>query len=155
MTAPPCDVDVEAGPIHISVAGTPTPQGSKKGFANPKTGRVIVKDDNPAALSTWRQDVLEATQRTMRNRPGFGRLIPVRMRVTFLVRRPPSIPKRRTLPATRPDLDKLIRSTCDALKTAGAYADDAQIVRISAEKRYAADGRPTGALITLSEYGPP
>jgi len=152
---PPCATDPAAGPIHISVAGTPAPQGSKKGFVNPKTGQVMIVDDNPATLSTWRQDVVEATRRTMGDRPGFGRLIPVRIRVTFLLRRPPSLPKRRTMPVTRPDLGKLMRATEDALKTAGAYADDGQIVRSSLEKRYAADGRPTGALITISEYGPP
>ena len=47
-----------------------------------------------------------------------------------------------------PDLDKLLRSTFDAITTAGVWRDDAQVVVVSASKSYA-DTFPPGALITL------
>ena len=49
----------------------------------------------------------------------------------------------------RPDLDKLLRSTCDGL-TGAAYVDDSQVTHISSEKRRAEPGEQTGAHITLS-----
>ena len=49
----------------------------------------------------------------------------------------------------RPDLDKLLRSTCDGL-TGAAYVDDSQATHISSEKRRAEPGEQTGAQITLS-----
>lgn len=51
----------------------------------------------------------------------------------------------------KPDLDKLIRSTLDAITMSGAVTDDAQIVVINAVKLYADPGKPIGALIKLEE----
>ena len=62
---------------------------------------------------------------------------PLNVEIYFYLQRPVSHPKRRrTTPDKKPDLDKLIRSTCDALTSAGALKDDARIVRITAQKRY-------------------
>lgn len=49
----------------------------------------------------------------------------------------------------RPDLDKLLRSTLDALGEAGCWIDDAQVAHITAMKMYA-DGRQPGAYITVA-----
>jgi len=51
-------------------------------------------------------------------------------------------------PAGRPDLDKLLRSTFDAIGESGCWGDDAQAVSIVAGKFYA-DGRPPGAVIDV------
>jgi Holliday junction resolvase RusA-like endonuclease len=61
----------------------------------------------------------------------------------FTVRKPASAPKRRvTWPTTRDsgDIDKLLRSTFDALTTAGAIADDSRIVEITARKVFPGEG---------------
>ena len=55
--------------------------------------------------------------------------------VKFRLQRPASV--RRQYPSVMPDLDKLIRSTGDALKTAGVYTDDSRVVGITAVKVYA------------------
>ena len=48
----------------------------------------------------------------------------------------------------RPDLDKLTRSTLDALTSAGMYDDDARVVHLDVWKMYA-DPAPVGAVITV------
>lgn len=53
------------------------------------------------------------------------------------------------LPGVKPDLDKLLRSTYDALTTAGAYTDDATVTDGSQRKRYADTTNPPGAHITI------
>ena len=53
--------------------------------------------------------------------------------------------------STKPDLDKLIRSTNDALVQGGLIADDSRIVGMMAEKRYAVVGASTGAKIVVRD----
>jgi Holliday junction resolvase RusA-like endonuclease len=50
---------------------------------------------------------------------------------------------------SKPDLDKLLRSTCDSLVTAGLLTDDSRIVRAVAEK-VEIDGSWTGAEIMVT-----
>jgi crossover junction endodeoxyribonuclease RusA len=52
-------------------------------------------------------------------------------------------------PDRYPDLDKLCRSTLDALRMGGAYRDDAQVVKLYAHKVYADQGEEPGALIRV------
>jgi Holliday junction resolvase RusA-like endonuclease len=91
-------------------------------------------------VKPWRADVRHEAQRAMDDQhwstweDGDQ---PLSIDVTFWMPRPKSHPKtRRTLPDRMPDLDKLLRSTFDALKSAGVCADDARFVRILATKRY-------------------
>lgn len=51
----------------------------------------------------------------------------------FCMPKPSSV--KRSIPSTRPDLDKLIRAVLDAL-TGIAYVDDGQVVEITASKIY-------------------
>ena len=78
------------------------------------------------------------------------------LRVTFYLQRPKSHSGARgikasapALPDKVPDLDKLLRSTCDGLTQAALIVDDALIVRIKARKVYADNEQP-GALIYLT-----
>ena len=50
-------------------------------------------------------------------------------------------PKKVLYPATKPDLDKLVRSVGDALKGL-AYEEDSRIVDIDARKRFAIESAP-------------
>jgi crossover junction endodeoxyribonuclease RusA len=53
--------------------------------------------------------------------------------MVFTLPKPRSVPKRRrTWPDRRPDLDKLQRSTLDALVSAGTIEDDGRLVAIRA-----------------------
>lgn len=120
------------------VPGIPAPGGSKKGFVNPKTGRVVIVDD-AKRNKDWRSMVgLIASQHFARPLEG-----PVRVVVTFYMPRPQGHFGKRGLrpgapafPTTRPDASKLWRSTEDALKGI-AWLDDAQVVTQTILKRYA------------------
>lgn len=130
------------------VPGIPAPGGSKKGFVNPKTGRVVIVDD--AKRNTdWRSMVgLVASQHFAKPLEG-----PVRVVVTFYMPRPQGHFGKRGLrpgapahPITRPDCSKVWRSTEDALKGI-AWFDDAQVVTQMIRKSYAVE-RP-GAQIEI------
>lgn len=41
----------------FTVRGIPTPQGSKKGFNHPKTGKVFMVESTGQKLKSWRKDV--------------------------------------------------------------------------------------------------
>ncbi len=111
--------------ISFKVYVNPVPQGSMKAFFI--GGHARVTSDNKK-LKPYRQEVAGAAMVEGRNAGFFaGKHVPVIVSYSFYVERPPSIPKKRTRLVVKPDLDKLIRSTTDAL-TGILYADDAQIV---------------------------
>lgn len=117
----------------ITVYGTPAPQGSKsfKGFN--KAGRAILAESS-AKVKPWREDVVAAVERYLNPlRPTWQPLDCAQIvRMIFTVTKPASAPKtRRTAPDRMPDLDKLARSTGDALKTARLIKDDSLIVEFS------------------------
>ena len=51
----------------------------------------------------------------------------------------------------KPDLDKLIRATLDGLADGGLIVHDQRVAQVTAAKRYAISGEPTGATITITE----
>jgi crossover junction endodeoxyribonuclease RusA len=71
---------------------------------------------------------------------------PVYLNLHFKLPRPKTAT--RPVPSVKPDLDKLIRSTCDALTKSGIYTDDALVVGITALKSYA-DLSETGCYIEI------
>lgn len=145
--------------LTIDVLGTPAPQGSKRGFYNQKLNRVqMVESSNK--VKPWRQDVKTAATAAIGHNGTWEPLEgAVTIAVTFYLVRPAghrgtgrnagtiraSAP---AYPATKPDLDKVLRSTFDALGEAGVWRDDSQVVGVYALKHYA-DDRPPGALITV------
>ncbi|MGO2111720.1 MAG: RusA family crossover junction endodeoxyribonuclease [Pseudoclavibacter sp.] len=143
--------------LRFFVAGTPAPQGSKR-----HVGNGVLVESSPA-VKPWREDVRNAAEHaaTVGGWNAEDGDQPLACELEFWLRRPASHPKRtRTAPMRKPDIDKLVRSTLDALTSSGVIADDARIVDLIARKRYvhpiplrtAADitaDRP-GALITLS-----
>lgn len=150
--------------LHVLVVGTPRPQGSKKAFYNPKLGRALIVNDNDAKLRTWRQDVVAATVEALKA----GACVkappqsPIDLVITFMLPRPKGhwrtgrnahllrddAPRR---PTTKPDIDKLQRSTLDAMRDAGVYVDDSQVVRIDARKVWATER--VGAVIDVFVAG--
>lgn len=140
--------------LAFIVYGTPAPQGSKR-----HVGHGVMIESNKNELTTWREDVKLAALRALDDAPHWTRDYPqIVMHVVFTLPRPKG--HYRTgkfahllrdnaphLHGTKPDLDKLVRSTCDALTTAGAYADDSRVAQIFAVKGYITkSGRPPGAL---------
>lgn len=116
----------------ITVYGEPAPQGSKRAINKGNaTGRAVTIVDSSPKLAPWRSDVITATRKAMEGAPALYPTLdgPILARMVFSFRRPKSIKfSKRPYPCVYPDLSKLARSTEDALKAAGAIADDALIV---------------------------
>jgi len=113
--------------IKFTVYGTPAPQGSMKAFVI--RGQARITSDNKK-LKPYRQEVAGAAL-IARAEAGFNDVfaakhVPVTATYRFFFERPPSIPRKRICHVVKPDLDKLVRSTTDAL-TGIIFADDAQI----------------------------
>ena len=154
--------------IEITVLGVPAPQGSKRGFAIKSKGAYtgkVAQVESSAKVKPWRMAVKYAALEEIRNdyaatddwHPLTGAVV---LDVTFRLPRPKghygtgrnastlkdSAP---WFPAGRPDLDKLLRSTFDALGEAGVWGDDAQVVEMHGVKHYANDYSPVGATIRV------
>lgn len=142
--------------IEFYIHGIPAPQGSKRHVGN---GRMV---ESSKKVKPWRQDVTAAAIDAIEQAKGFERFTgPVRVEITFFFPRPkyhygtgrnanalkPSAP---THHASKPDLDKCVRSTFDALTTSGIWADDSQAAQLLAQKTF--HGAP-GAFIRIESLG--
>jgi crossover junction endodeoxyribonuclease RusA len=137
--------------VAFTVMGEPQPQGSKT-VIQQKGRRPRMIEDNPDT-APWRERVERAAREamTMHGDEGTSWFAPpltgaVELRVVFVFRRPaghygtgrnagrlkPSSP---LYVRTRPDVDKLLRAIGDAL-SGTVCRDDAQVVRVRAEKHY-------------------
>jgi Holliday junction resolvase RusA-like endonuclease len=115
--------------MRIEVRGTPGPQGSKRYVGN---GILL---ESSAKVKPWREAVKWAAIESL---PYAGFLFhgPLHVEMHFTLPKPKSCPKSRKYPDRSPDLDKLVRSTDDALTQAGIWEDDARVVRIVATKNF-------------------
>ena len=130
--------------LEVFVDGSPVPQGSFRHVGN---GRIIAA--NPK-LNAWRQTIADqVSQKTA------VRLIDesCTVQLVFTLPRPKSVPKsRRATPTTKPDLDKLVRATLDAIslpKYVQLLTDDSIVTDLHAAKRYA-DHTPPGVRIFIT-----
>ena len=139
--------------LIVRVYGIPAPQGSKRHVGG---GRMI---ESSKKVGPWREAV-KAAVLTATNRKPTAVDGPVQVDVTFFLPRPKSHygtgrnagrvrDSAPAEPTTKPDLDKLIRSTLDALTDVGAIRDDAQVVRIKAAKGYSRPEESPGATIRV------
>lgn len=138
--------------ITVTVHGRPAPQGSKRAFV--QGGRAVIVDDSTntkpwrAAVHTAIVDALPHGWEPLRG--------PITVDIAFAMPRPKTHyttsgglkPTAPTWVPTTPDLDKLLRSSLDAIVTSGAIADDRLIAVIRASKTYAAAS--PGASITIT-----
>lgn len=133
-------------PITFVVRGTPVPQGSLKAI---RAGRRIALISDNSKLAAWRRSVTAAAKEAgavdKNARASVG---PVVVAVEFAMPRPKS--RRDPLPATRPDLDKLVRAVLDGITDSELWGDDGQVVSITASKRWADEDGP-GCVITIAE----
>lgn len=120
--------------IQFTVLGKAAPQGSLKAFVI--AGRARLTSDNKKTMP-YRQQVGWAALGALegREQPFAAKHIPVRLALRFYFRKPDSVSKKRFGCVVKPDLDKLIRSTCDAM-TGIIWHDDAQITCVTADKAY-------------------
>ena len=115
--------------MTITVYGIPAPQGSKRHVGN---GVMI---ESSKKVKPWREAVKWAAIQMgaeLACEPIDG---PVSVKVAFTLPKPKSA-RKDAVPYKKPDLDKLVRSTFDALTDAGVWRDDAQVVSLQASKVY-------------------
>jgi Holliday junction resolvase RusA-like endonuclease len=153
--------------LDFQVFGVPAPQGSKR--AIPLRGGRVNLVESSAKVGPWRESVLHAARNAMTEyqitEPMQG---PLWIGITFWLPRPKARSKTVDVwPAVKPDADKLIRSTFDAIKDSGLILDDAQFVKmIQIVKRYAVGPdvpkvyrplfhQPPGAEITMGPLREP
>lgn len=128
--------------INFYINGEPAPQGSKT--AKCINGKAIMWESS-SKVKLWRQLVDFQTKVAMHNNRWQMLDQPLSIELAFWLPKPKSVT--RFVPSVKPDLDKLIRSTCDGLKTGGLYTDDALIVEITARKYYATESQKTGCSV--------
>ena len=114
----------------IFIPGTPIPQGSK---SVTRTGIMFEANNR---LKPWRETMSNAFTAWTATFQGAWEPYdgPLAVDVTFWMPRPQR-PKY-SLPAVKPDADKLCRALGDAMTTSGLIADDARITTWHARKRY-------------------
>lgn len=138
--------------LTFEVRGLPAPQGSKTAVANGGRVRVIEGGSTSGRIKhrAWRTAVLQAATLEARRADLGGPITgPVAVVVVFRFHRPKSTPARYAFKATRPDLDKLVRSTLDSLTDAQVIEDDARVVHLVATKSFVNADEWTGAYVTV------
>lgn len=156
--------------VRLEVLGTPAPKGSSRAFVNKNTGRAVVAPSgsaaNKAKLKSWNVAVREAA-RDAHAKDNLAERVAVSfadvaldVAIVFRMRRPanhfrtgkhagelkPTAPHFHT---SKPDADKLLRSTLDGL-TGTIWDDDSRIAKLAVEKVYADPGHE-GASIVVRE----
>ncbi|MFF3847985.1 RusA family crossover junction endodeoxyribonuclease [Streptomyces sp. NPDC002328] len=144
--------------LKLTVYGTPGPQGSKNRNA---AGALY---ESSAKVKPWREAVKTAALDALHHDDAWTALADaVWLDVQFSLRRPkhhygtgknagllkPGAPP---YPTGKPDLDKLVRSTQDALKDAGVLADDSVVASLTTSKVFVLWGdalRTPGAVIKV------
>jgi len=134
--------------MNFKVQGVePAPQGSKRHVGN---GRMV---ESSKKVKPWRFAVSQAALETSHEM--FDG--PVYVGITFLFARPkahyntkgilkPNAPFHKV---SKPDIDKLCRSTLDGI-TGILLKDDSQVACLMATKQYANEGEYIGAIITIN-----
>jgi crossover junction endodeoxyribonuclease RusA len=123
--------------LQLTVEGNPVPQGSFRHVGN---GRII--SANPK-LNAWRQTIADQIGLQTLERLIDGS---IRVDLVFTLERPKSVSRGvRALPTVKPDLDKLVRATLDAIsleRYVQLIKDDSQVTDLHAAKRYSDHRRP-------------
>lgn len=129
--------------VTFTVRGIPVPQGSAKPFI--AGGRALLATKS-APLMAWRTAIATAAATAMGDEPTMTGAAVVE--ATFLLSRPASAPRRVTVPAVRPDLDKLARALLDGI-TGVVVKDDSLVVDLIVRKRY---GERPGVEVSVCAY---
>lgn len=142
--------------VEFEVVGIPAPKGSARAMV--RNGKAIYVPGGSAVgaakLRSWASEVALQAAQAMAGRPPIVDT-PLSVHIEFFFPRPKAHFDKRGVKdsapywaVTRPDLDKVIRATWDAM--AGiVFDDDSRIVTMSADKRYCDEGDTPGAEISV------
>lgn len=141
--------------IEFFVPGQPRTKGSPH-IGRKKNGHAFMAPDSKLS-SDWQKQVRHEAHIATGGRIPFGDKVAVTVCAEFVLPRPQghygkygvkeSAPKH---PASRPDLDKMLRSIKDGMRMV-VYSDDGQVVRVNTVKRYADPGEGPGVRIAVME----
>lgn len=124
------------------------PQSEGSHSAHIIGGRVVVHHNKSDKLMAYREKVADAYRQSGGN---YHHDSPIDIQITFIFPRPKTVKrKKRPQMTVKPDVDKLVRSTLDAL-TGVAYDDDSQVVHVDAYKIYDDFSDFHGVEITIDE----
>ena len=127
--APPtAPVTIGARSVEFVVYGDPKAQGSKS-LGHTKTGQAFMREANAAELRLWRRAVRDEAKA---RRVGWAKQAPIVVELTFMFRATRDKPI--GFKVTAPDIDKLCRAVLDSCTDAGMWTDDAQVVKLLAQK---------------------
>ncbi len=146
--------------ISFDILGTPAPKGSNRAMLIGGKARFVPGGSavNQNALRSWADSVRHEVQSCSHGQAGpLYTQVPLVVAITFRLKRPgghwaksgglkSSAPQ---YPTVKPDIDKLIRSTLDAMSGV-VFDDDARIVDTICRKEYAQPGQE-GASIRVWE----
>lgn len=137
--------------IKVEVKGNPAPQGSKRPYSTPGGKTVMVESSK--AVKPWREAVKWACIEQARDIQIAGAVV---VQIIFTMPKPKSAPKSRvTFPDRKPDIDKLVRSTLDAITQVGLIEDDARIVQLWTAKVFPGEHKLSlpvpGAVIMIGQ----
>ena len=138
--------------MTITVYGLPAPKGSKSFKGMSKAGHAIMVESSKK-VKPWAESVKWAAMEYRGNMHIAG---PVSVSMVFTLPKPKSAPKRRvTYPDRKPDIDKLCRSTLDALVAVGSLEDDARVVCLTSRKVFPGEDPDSlmcpGAVISIEQ----
>ena len=123
--------------VTFFIPAEPQPKGSMRAFVPKGWNRPVLTSTNKNLKS------YEAVARLVANkawdRPILPREQAVYVELLFVFSKPKSTPKRVVDKVTKPDIDKLIRGTLDAL-TGIVWEDDSQVTKVMARKCFGAPG---------------
>lgn len=126
------------------VYGIPAPQGSKA-FKGIRGGHAILVESSKE-VKPWREAVKWAAIESKSVKTEGAVVVTINFFLPCPKSCTPASP-----PAKRPDLDKLIRSTMDALTDVGLIDDDSRVVKLVCQKFYATNSLPAGAVISIDK----
>lgn len=139
--------------VSFWVPGLAKTQGSKHSFINPRTGKVVMKEQIKG-LPAWRSDTKVFALKEMH-----GQVMmvdcPVFVHLYFVLKRPVALKAHHPTPPAikqRGDVDKLTRAIYDAC-TGIIYGDDAQVTEQFGTKRVAEYGEQPGCWISAGPVG--
>lgn len=136
--------------LRMDVPGLPAPQGSKSAVQRGGHAWVIEGGSGGARqrLEHWRHAVAAEARTWSRDSGEPPTRQPVTVELTFRMARLAQMPRRYRFHTSRPDVDKLCRAVLDAL-TGIVYANDSQVVELTARKAFAGLHEAPGCLIEV------
>ncbi len=148
------EISLDPECIELEVVGLPSPQGSKTAVMIGGHARVIQAGSESGRMKhkSWREGVTTAARDWLTQHPRPPLCEPVRVTICFRFPLPAS-DKYRTRHAQTPDIDKILRSTFDALVVGGLLKDDSFVYEVQATKLYAHGDFPVGATIHIYPCG--